>query len=200
MEVAVNNANQAAMEFLIENGIDLNARISYWGTALQLAARNRSTRTLEFLLDLGADVNAFVHRSIFGSALEAAIFTPLREPWYGDQQTALNALIRRGASVSATRPVSGLPLIWESALDSSAAAVYSLLKHGADAKACDGDGHTLTFVQNTSKAQVFLRASKLQRQNKTRPGVLLDLHTYLGVADQARGVVQPKGPRCTFGT
>jgi ankyrin repeat protein len=112
IEVAIKNTNQAAMELLIEKGINLNARICYWGTPLQLAAKLSERNTVSFLIEMGADVNACVPRAIFGSALEAAIFAKghlLHVSSFCLQ--VIEMLLSQGASTAAVRPVGNVPLL-----------------------------------------------------------------------------------------
>ena len=109
MEVAIKNTNQAAMELLVEKGINLNARICYWGTPLQFAAKLWEKKTVSFLIEMGADVNACVPRAIFGSALEAAIIS--RGRIYSSRLQVIEMILSHGANPAAVRPVGNVPLL-----------------------------------------------------------------------------------------
>ena len=60
IEIADKNSDHRTMDFLFEQGIDINARVSLRGIALQTATKDSDYYDVEFLLGRGADPNASV--------------------------------------------------------------------------------------------------------------------------------------------
>ncbi|KAF2218480.1 hypothetical protein BDZ85DRAFT_253528 [Elsinoe ampelina] len=77
---------------LIEDGADVNARTSKYGSALGAAAASNSPAVVELLLDRGADIDTFCRPGV--TALHVAIISR--------HFAAIDLLLRRGASVNLT--------------------------------------------------------------------------------------------------
>lgn len=148
MAVAVKHSNKVAINLLIDSGIDINSKISYWGTALQYAAQLLRVNMVTFLLNCGADVNASVPRAIYGSALEAVLFSPHIISVFEIEFAPINImhiLLERGADVNAIRPVTKFPLVWAAALERIWVAVEELFRLGAKVDGVDANGHTFLY-------------------------------------------------------
>ncbi|KAH8834360.1 ankyrin repeat-containing domain protein [Flagelloscypha sp. PMI_526] len=69
LEAASQAGNIEVVQFIVDNGADINATGGAYGTALQAAAEGRSLEVVELLVEKGADVNA---RGDYGTALQSA--------------------------------------------------------------------------------------------------------------------------------
>jgi hypothetical protein len=81
-----------AVTTLVENGVDVNGKGGFEGTALQVAARGGSETIVSYLLEKGADVNA--RGGFYSNALQAASF-------FGHGMV-VSQLLEKGADVNAT--------------------------------------------------------------------------------------------------
>lgn len=128
----------AAMQQLIGNGADVNARVETkvnapavnGDTALHLAAKNGQVEAVNWLINHGADVKARNDRG--GTALHMAVEHP----------PVAEALIKHGAEIDATDAAGRTPLHWAARDRMASAGVKMLLDSGAKPQPTDRDGQT----------------------------------------------------------
>ncbi|MEI6885750.1 MAG: ankyrin repeat domain-containing protein [Bacteroidota bacterium] len=122
----------SSIEFLLENGTNINERIPTENfTMLQLACLSGSPEIARFLIDKGADVNLEENNG----------FTALFWAVTGNNPELTLALLMKGADVNHKTKDGQTPLL--SAVDGDSLSMISLLvDKGADVKAADADGKT----------------------------------------------------------
>ena len=119
--------NKAVTEFLIENGLDVNAKIDSMApveirgsTPLHLAAGNGKVEVVEVLIRNGAEVNAKASNNQY---------TPLHLTALNEQKAVADLLIDKGADVNAKSETGATPL--DLSIDKGNEELADLLrKHG----------------------------------------------------------------------
>jgi len=123
------------VEFLIEKGVDVNAR--FYLTPLQCATAKGHKEVVEFLVKKGADVNA---PSTTGE-------TPLHYAALHGQKDIAEFLIKNGADVNAENSVYVTPLHYAAETSQKEIALL-LIENGADVNAKDKEGKTpLDYIE-----------------------------------------------------
>jgi len=146
LHLAVTNGYTDIVKYLLTTKADVNARNSYGGTPLHLAAmvKGQHSEIVEMLLSHGADVNA----------PDAHGLTPLHYAALVDNQDAVKSLSDHGAKVNARDDVVGdTPLIL-AAGKGYRAVVELLLAHGADVNLADNKGTPLAWAINTHHPEI----------------------------------------------
>lgn len=95
LAAAAFGGNAGVVEFLVQQGADVNMQlqIGNYGSALAAAALNKNIEIVKFLVTHGADINARLQNGHFGSALAAAIL--------GGSIETIRLLVELGADVNA---------------------------------------------------------------------------------------------------
>jgi len=120
LHVAALHANAAAIELLLEGGVEVNGTNKYGATPLIYAAGD--SKKVRALLAHGADPN---RPSLLGT-------TPLiAAAGYPDSARSLAQLVEAGANVHATNKT-GTDALWRASYGGHTEAVKLLLKHGAN--------------------------------------------------------------------
>ena len=128
LRAAAAAGNQALVQLLLENGVDINAQDGNYGNALQEAVYNGQKRVIRFLLENGADINA--QGGKYGNALQAAA--------YSGHEAVVRLLLEHGADINAQGGKYGNAL-QAAAYSGHEAVVRLLLEHGADTNAQGGE-------------------------------------------------------------
>jgi len=116
------------VEYLVENGADVNATDKYGNTALMEASDNGQLDVVHYLLDRGADINPSGPKR-----------SPLQRALVGNERETAELLITRGADV--TRPdENGHTPLHIAAAHGYHEIAESLIARGADYRAVDKDG------------------------------------------------------------
>ena len=92
MKKAIFSGRERDVELLLERGVDVNARVEDFGSALQMASRFKHEGIVKLLLERGAEVNAYSERH--GSVLQTASS-------FGGDKEIVKLLLERGADVNA---------------------------------------------------------------------------------------------------
>ncbi|KIK64492.1 hypothetical protein GYMLUDRAFT_415268 [Collybiopsis luxurians FD-317 M1] len=90
-QVHLKDSIETVVQLLLENGADVNAQGSFYGTALHAATEKGNEAVVKLLLENGADVNA--QGGDYGNALVAAA--------QGGNEAVVKLLLENGADVSA---------------------------------------------------------------------------------------------------
>ena len=100
-----NDDAEQAVELVLNDDVDINARASYYGcTALLWASRSSSSQFIETIIDLGADVNDQRRRRNYKP-------TPLMLAADWNNYMAVCLLLRHGASVNVLKHSGSTPLL-----------------------------------------------------------------------------------------
>jgi len=121
---AAQDGNLPAVQTLLEEGADVNAKDTYGFTALMTAAQKGHTEIVKLLLEKGADVNA---RNTSGTALCAAL--------RGGHTDIVKLLLEKGADVNAEMIDGGTTALMMASRNGNTEVVKLLLKKGADVNA-----------------------------------------------------------------
>ena len=157
--------NREILEFLIENGADVNAKNNDGWTILMLACRWEQIHMVEMLLKNGADVNAKHNKG--NTALMIASFTKNlkivefliekgadvnAKDKYGEtahmrcrDSTIVELLLKNGADVNAKNN-DGWTILMLACRWGHLPMVEMLLKNGADVNAKDNEGNTALMI------------------------------------------------------
>ena len=119
------------VEFVLSNGVDVNARLTVGTTALQVAAANANADIVRMLIARQANVNL---ADQFGE-------TPLIAAVQAGSLPVVAALLPAGADVNATDK-SGRGAAWWAARAGREDIINQLVAHGANISAADHNGST----------------------------------------------------------
>jgi ankyrin repeat protein/L-ascorbate metabolism protein UlaG (beta-lactamase superfamily) len=129
---AVFSGRPEAVEYLLDQGLDIEAHGAQVGTPLVLAVDFGSLPSAAALVRRGANVNAVDKNGI--SVLRYAVMKGAND--------LIPLILGRGADIAATEPRTGKTVLHEAALRGYSAIVGGLLAAGADKDAKDNAGHT----------------------------------------------------------
>jgi ankyrin repeat protein len=139
LHVAAFEGLEAKVLQLLEDGADINARGTTWGSAFAAAAAGGRGNIVELLLEKGVDVNAATF-SDGGTALQAAA--------EGGHLEVVERLLEKGADVdAAAADVSGRTVLQAAAGGGHLEVVEWLLEKGADINAAAADDYGRTALQ-----------------------------------------------------
>ena len=146
---ALSNA-YAAVEVLLQNGADINAKTDGNATPLHAAALSNACAVAEVLIQNGADVNA---KDNVGR-------TPLHAAAMVNTCAVAEVLLQNGADINAKDNVGRTPLHVAVAVNAYAA-VEVLIRNGADVNAKDNVGrtplHVAAMVNTCEVAEVLIQ-------------------------------------------
>jgi ankyrin repeat protein len=156
LHVAAKNDRKDVVEFLLENGADINAKDSNGEfSPLDLALScYHYMDVVELLVSKGADVNT---RSKQG-------LTPLEEAAMRGQKDAAGLLITKGADVNARDSKGNTPLLW-ALLMGHVDFASLLVDAGADVNAKNDQGSTPLFL---AKQRSYDKMVEILRQHGAR--------------------------------
>ena len=128
LTMAINAQREDLVILLLDQGADINAMSSMYGSALASAAFRGSRRMVSLLLDRGANINA----------TDGKYVTPLTAAVLGEKEDMVILLLDRGADINTMSGVYGAALasavfIWSQRI------VSLLLDRGANINAADGE-------------------------------------------------------------
>lgn len=137
LHIAASNNQLIAATFLMEHGVDVNARDKNGGfTALDLALSSfHYIEMVRLLIEHGANVNTASSQGV----------TPLDEAAMRGQKDAIELLVAKGADVNARDEKGNTPLLW-ALLMGRAEAVSPLIDAGADVNARNAQGATPLLI------------------------------------------------------
>lgn len=129
---AVKNRNRAAVRFLLEERVNVNATGPDGATALAWAANRDDLETADLLIRAGANVNAAADHGV----------TPLSLACTNRNSRMVESLLKAGANPNTIQSTGETPLV-TCAHTGNSEAVKSLLSHGADPNVKESQqGHT----------------------------------------------------------
>lgn len=177
-------SNLETLDWLIREGVAINARDDGGYTALFEAAERQDQSLVRLLLDHGADVNA---RSYWGST---ALFNAAT--WHKPQIVRL--LLDYGADANAQCNDGSTPLMhaaWPWPYDTEAVETLNLLlSHGADVNAVDHQGktaliHLLEDDQHDGKRETVATFPQVEAAYEEIARLLLNYNAKPGIVDAA---------------
>jgi ankyrin repeat protein len=133
---AVLRGDAAAVDALIRQGADVQARTRYGVMPLHLAAVNGDAAIVRRLVAAGADANSALPDG------ETVLMTAART---GDVET-IRALVTGGAAVQAREPIKGQTALMWAAAENNADAIRALAEAGADLHARSTGGSFTAFL------------------------------------------------------
>jgi uncharacterized protein len=142
---AVRADDAETVRLMIRAGANVNAANRQRVTPLSLAATNGNPAIARALLEAGADPNAS------GPDDETVLMTAART---GNPEV-IEALLMRGANVNATESWQGQDALMWAALENNAAAVKTLVEHGADTNARSKELNFPEYRYETNGMAVF---------------------------------------------
>ena len=131
LHLAAQYGHMPHLQFLIENGANLNARERRGFTPLMLAIAHRQTAPVRLLLEAGADPNIADNNGA----------TPLYRAMEGGMDEAVRLLAEKGAN-SGARNANGLTPLMRAVLNGQIALIQALLDGGVNPNISDKDGIT----------------------------------------------------------
>jgi uncharacterized protein len=185
-DLAINLAliedKQKVVDFLIEQGVDLNAAKS---PAITSAARNSDKATIEKILAAGADIAAL--NNVGGNAYSCALYSDrfdllpfllakglavdadggvsFRQAVYGQQREAVEFFLRAGIDPNIRRPDMVFPYsptaVHVAVQKNDFGLVRLLVEHGADVTLADADGvrpYLSAALNKNVEMQEYIRA------------------------------------------
>ena len=177
-----------AVQWLLANGAEVNAKDNYGKTPLHSAAIHNASEAAAALLANGADVNA----------KDNAGWTPLYAAAFRNASEAAAVLLANGADVNAKDNAGWTPL-YMVALRNASEAVAVLLANGAEVNVKGWDGGTplhLAALWNASEAAAVLLANGAEVNAKDNDGETpLDAAIYEGHSEM-QSLLKRHGGRC----
>jgi len=140
------------VRFLLDEGVDINAKDERGWTPLHFAARTGSVEVVRTLLGRGADVNAKCKGPVDqnGTALMIALYRWNGVPTNEESEAIVTALLAKGADVNERASRGKTPLML-AANFRNAKVVQTLLDAGARPEDTDDSGRkAAAFVENNS--------------------------------------------------
>jgi ankyrin repeat protein len=139
LHFAAANGQLGAAAFLIEHGVNVNAKDSNGGfTALDVALSSfHYIEMVRLLIEHGADVNTSSSQGI----------TPLEEAAMRGQKDAIELLLAKGAALNTSDEKGNTPLLWALLMGRSDAAM-ALIEAGADVNTRNRQGMTPLAIAN----------------------------------------------------
>ena len=137
LHIAAASNQLDAATFLIEHGVDLNAKDKNGGfTALDMALSSAHyIDMVRLLIERGANVNTASSQGI----------TPLDEAAMRGQKDAIELLVAKGADLNARDVKRNTPLLWALMMGRTDAAV-ALIEAGSDVNVRSGQGSTPLMI------------------------------------------------------
>lgn len=193
--IAVMTGQQAAAEWLVANGADVNARMGDGGTALHAAAFVGNATAAQWLLELGADGEAMNDNGMLAADI-LALDWPTTEYLLGmlEMPLAQEAVETGRAKIAAMLGLGGgegAADIWAAVAAGDAASARAAIAAGADVNAFSPDGTPLLVVVaaagNAEFAAAVLEAgADVNARSQANGATALHAAAFLGHADVAQ--------------
>lgn len=153
------------MEFLLDNGANINNETTYQGTPLNCAVQEGNIDIVKFLFDRGADIESQNDRNE----------KPLHNPIQLGRLNVVNLLLDKGADVKVRYSEGWTPLHW-AAQFGSLDVVVCFVERDADVNALTFDSRTpldLAIHQNYGEIEEYLGSRSAVQSSMLIPHVIL---------------------------
>lgn len=164
LQAAASGGNEDVINFLLDNGADINESTARGWTPLFIAVRDGNLEAAKLLIFRKADLNA--KTDLGATALTMALVPRVFSP--GERLGLLEYMLKRGADVNAANEGGLTPLFYAVTVLKDPDAVKLLLDNGADASVKDAKGRTLLSLAQTRSDKGSKKIAVLLKQKNKK--------------------------------